>query len=232
MKINQKILSIPPYVSTSWKNVVSLHLDGQILVIGLVNGSTIEIPGLERPILENVFAAHEKYLEMEAMGTLPQTGPSPSPIFPPGNSALMSFPLAMGPDGDIGQMLQHNSAASDSPDLPPEMLEKIGSMTKMMGIESPDQLPKPEPHCNCTHCQIMRAIRGSEENLVEEEEEEEVSDDDLRFKEWDIEQVENNLYLIANPLNKTEHYSVFLGNPVGCTCGRANCEHIKAVLNS
>ncbi len=231
MKVNPKILSIPPYISTSWKNVISLHLEGATLVIGLVNGSTIEIPGLDTPSLEGIFAAHEKYVELEVSGDLPQTGPAPSPIFPPGNSALMSFPMQIGIDGEMGNILQHNSEASDSPDLPKEMLEKVSSMTKALGFEDNDQLPKPEPHCNCMHCQIMRVIRDDSED-VSFEDEEEITDEDLTFREWDIAQVKENLFSISNPLNKEEIYNVFLGSPVGCTCGNANCEHIKAVLNS
>ena len=230
MKINQKILSIPPYVSTSWKNVISLHYEGGILIIGLVNGSTIEIPGLDRTVLENVFAAHEHYLELEASGNLPQTGPAPSPVFPPIDSALLNFPMQIGIDGEIGGMLQHNSDASDSPDLPLEMLAKISSITKAMGFTNSDQLPKPEPHCNCTHCQIMRAIRAEETAAAEEDEE--ITDEDLHFRDWDIEQVGDKLFSVANPLQKDEYYRVFLGSPVGCTCGIPNCEHIKAVLNS
>ena len=61
---------------------------------------------------------------------------------------------------------------------------------------------------------------------------EEISEEDLRFREWDIEQKGENLYLVRNPLNQKEEYNVFLGNPVGCTCGKDNCEHIRTVLNS
>jgi hypothetical protein len=48
MRINNKILSIPPYISTSWKNIASLYLDVKdaenILVIVLAQGTSIEIP--------------------------------------------------------------------------------------------------------------------------------------------------------------------------------------------
>jgi hypothetical protein len=61
---------------------------------------------------------------------------------------------------------------------------------------------------------------------------EEISDDDLKFRDWEIAQTEANLYSVTNPLDPSEHYSVFLGEPLGCTCGSKNCEHIKAVLKS
>jgi hypothetical protein len=35
-----------------------------------------------------------------------------------------------------------------------------------------------------------------------------------------------------NPLDHKEHYNVFLGDPIGCSCGNNNCEHIQAVLKS
>ncbi len=52
MKINNQILSIPPYISTSWKNIASLHVESQdstiYLVVTLLSGARIEIPQLER----------------------------------------------------------------------------------------------------------------------------------------------------------------------------------------
>ncbi len=238
MKINQKILSIPPYISTSWKNVVSLHLQQQngaaVLLIGLVNGSTIEIPGLDKQILEATFAAHEKFLEQDCISAGPK-GPPPGSIIPPGmmedSSAILSLPLRFGLDANMGNLLQHNPEASDSPDLPKEVIEKIASFSKVVGFDNIDNFPKPEPHCNCMHCQVMKAMQESTHDHHEEEEEE-ISEDDLRFREWDIEQKGENLYIITNPLNAEEHYNVFLGKPVGCTCGQPNCEHIRAVLNS
>ena len=61
---------------------------------------------------------------------------------------------------------------------------------------------------------------------------EEVTDEDLKFRTWDIKQPGKKLYLVTNPLDNNENYNVFLGKPVGCTCGQKYCEHIKAVLNS
>lgn len=234
MKINQKILSIPPYISTSWKNVVSLHLEKRdglnVLIIGLVNGSTIEIPNLDQKTLEATFAAHTKYMELTT-----ESSPKGN-LFPQGMlqdpQAGMSLPLNLGMDLNMGSILEHNQEAANTPDLPKEMLARVTSFSKVMGPNSIDQFPKPEPHCNCMHCQIMRAVREETPEEVSMQEEEEISEEDLRFREWDIEQKGENLYLVRNPLNQKEEYNVFLGNPVGCTCGKDNCEHIYAVLNS
>ncbi|MBS0629336.1 MAG: hypothetical protein JSS30_03820 [Verrucomicrobia bacterium] len=239
MKINPKILCIPPYISTSWKNVLSLHMDRReghpILVIGLLNGSTIEIPRLESIELEAIFNAHQKHLEQEAAQTQPPK-PSSQPTVLPGMNieagGLISFPLPFSIEGNnMGNLLQHNQDAADSPDLPKEVLEKIAGLTKAIGFDNPDNFPKAEPHCNCMHCQIMRVFHQEPESH-EEQQEEVVTDQDLQFRDWDIRQAGDKLYVVSNPLCAGEHYNVFLGSPVGCTCGEHNCEHIRAVLNS
>lgn len=237
MKVNNKILSIPPYISTSWKNVISLHIENRsesrILVIGLVNGSTIEIPNLDPATLQVVFAEHEKHLEQDLSSKPSETSAILPEGFPGGGSAILSLPLNLGMDANMGNLLQHDGAAADSPDLPVEMIEQIAQLSKAIGLDNLENFPKPEPHCNCMHCQIMRVVRSEDqEEHLEAEGEEEITDADLRFREWDIEQKDVNLYVVANPFNKDEKFNVFLGNPVGCTCGEENCEHIRAVLNS
>lgn len=235
MKINSKILSIPPYISTSWKNVVSLHKNEDILIIGLFNGSKIEIPHLDPTVLKAVFAAHEKYLEQDSNANHKNINSLP-PNFPPNfsgdTSAIFTFPFRIGMDSNIGNLLQHNPEAAHSPDLPKEILEKIAAFSKMAEFENTNNFPKPEPHCNCTHCQIMRMIHDDKDQSPQNEELEEISIEDLRFREWDIQQAGEKLYLVSNPFNAEEHYNVFLGHPIGCTCGKHNCEHIRAVLNT
>jgi len=93
-------------------------------------------------------------------------------------------------------------------------------------------IPKGEPHCNCPYCQIANAMQGTVSEVEEKEVEEEVTEDDLKFREWDIKQEGDKLYIVTNPLDADEHYQVFLGTPVGCTCGQKNCEHIRTVLSS
>ena len=100
-------------------------------------------------------------------------------------------------------------------------------------------MPAAEPHCNCMYCQIARAFSDKEslvdQDTVNPEIEEAVSDVELTFREdWIInpESSNKNLYLVINPSDEAEKYTVFLGKPIGCTCGEKNCEHIRAVLNS
>jgi hypothetical protein len=66
----------------------------------------------------------------------------------------------------------------------------------------------------------------------QEAKEELVSDDELKFRTWDISQSNEKLYIVSNPLDDHEHYSVYLGEPIGCTCGQKLCEHVRAVLNN
>lgn len=218
MKINNKILSLPPYISTAWKNVVSLQVESHQglwgLTVELSSGNRIFIPNLDRPSIDRIFACHASYLEeQEAALQRPSTFALPLPMNLPGIESLTG-------------MLQHNPAQAETPPLPAELLEKVSSLAKSMGVEEGALLPKAEPHCNCPHCQVMRAVSG------EAIEEEVVSDDDLKFRSWDIEQSADKLYTVTNPLDEKEHYNVFLGEPVGCTCGNKNCEHIQAVLKS
>ncbi|MGE0197832.1 MAG: hypothetical protein AB7N99_02340 [Simkaniaceae bacterium] len=241
-KVNHKILSIPPYISTSWKNVNTLHvkeLDGKrVLVIVLHNGTMIDIPNLDSELIEQVFAAHTLYVEQESKE--PQVE-SLKHYEPPkmGSETSFSFgiPFQMsGGEGidNVSSFLQHNPDQADAPRMPLEVIQKITSITKALGMDMEQMsIPKAEPHCHCPYCQIARAIQeGNEETVADEDLDVEISDDDLRFRDWDIKQEGDKLYIVTNPLNSAEHYQVFLGNPVGCTCGEKNCEHVRTVLNS
>lgn len=237
-KINDKILSIPPYVSTSWSNINTLHMkeiEGKpVLVVVLHNGTMIEVPHLEPSVVEQVFAAHGKFLEQE---TEQPSSDSLKHFEPNRDSSDVSFSFGLpfklnGNEGieNLGAFLQHNPDQGDAPNLPPEIITKITSITKALGMDMEQMsIPKAEPHCNCVYCQIARAMQNGEQEL---EEEEPVSDEDLSFRDWEIKQEGDELYLVTNPLDKEEHYQVFLGNPVGCTCGQKNCEHIRMVLSS
>lgn len=236
MRINHKVLNIPPYLSTSWNNVLSLQAERQgssyTLVVTLTEGSRVEVPDLEQAIVDTIFAAHARFHEIEHHA-------QKSPVMPVEGMAGLPVKFGLGLEG-LGPVLQHNQEQYDSPDLPIEVLNKISQLTKTMGFEEFSALPKPEPHCNCPHCQIAKAIQqgASEGGLVDEAQmkneptEEEVSDADLRFRTWDIVQTSEKLYTVSNPIDNKEYYNVFLGSPVGCTCGSKNCEHIKAVLNT
>jgi hypothetical protein len=224
MKINHLILNIPPHISTSWDNIASIHKDGSSLIVTLKSKNRIKIPNLEDNVIELIFDAHAKHLE----NSLTQTGLKKS------NVPASGFPIKFGIEGldSFASAMHHDPRLSNSPDLPKDVLEKIASISKAMGIEDKEALPKPEPHCNCPHCQIAKALNNQNGKSLSENDCEDVSDDDLKFRDWDISQTGEKLYTVTNPLNTKEQYSVYLGTPLGCTCGQKNCEHLRAVLNS
>lgn len=220
MRITPKLLSIPPYISTSWDNISSLYIklrEGTpILKIALLDGAQVEIENLSQSEIDAIFHAHAEFamddppLKKDANATS-HTFTLP---FKSGELSLDSFESHM----------QHNPAQANLPPLPPKVLEKIAAMIKALGLEDPSILDKPEDNCNCIYCQLSRSLQNDTEELVEES--------DLQFRDWEVSQKEDKLYHVTNPLDKNEYYDVFLGDPIGCTCGSKNCEHIKAVLKT
>lgn len=250
MKINSKILSIPPYISALWMHVASIYTKNDCLFVHLTDNSTVEIPHLDEMTIDNIFKAHALSMEKPAHPHLPELKQMLAPgisnplsaQLPPGMSIVeMPFQLNLtGSPEDIGasSIFQHNPLQQATPDIPNEIIEKIISVAKVV---APDDLiasfPKPEPHCNCVHCQIGRTIHPDSAHEVVQVldevvvQEEPISDADLQFQKWKISRTGEQLYAVTNP-DTNELYSVHLGSPVGCTCGEANCEHIVAVLRS
>lgn len=242
MKITPKILHLPPYLSTSWAQVSALYVKEGKLVVSLKDGTQVHIPGLANDLLEAIFSAHAAFIENQQRHSEKQ-----SPI---------QFIQASMPETD-GQSLrfnfenldsfqsamQHNPSQAGMPDLPKEILTKIAAIARAVAPEDIASIPKPEPHCNCMHCQIAKAIleRFDQEGKPQEEkitladsieQEEEISEADLGFQQWEIVQSGEKLYTVINRLDTQEKYSVYLGHPVGCTCGKQGCEHVLAVLKS
>ncbi len=243
MKITSQILSIPPYISTSWKNIASLHMEDQathlILIVTLLNGTRIEVPHLDPAMADAIFTAHARYLEQDEKSIAPKPFPKTPFSLPIINEQMITmeipFKSGLADMSGFGTLLQHNSEQANTPDLPPDVLEKITVIAKSMGIDDPNAVPKPEPHCNCMRCQIARAMQAGVSDQDEKKgqnPEEIVSDEDLKFCDWKVEQSDDKLYIVTNPLDEKEQYNVFLGDPVGCTCGKSHCEHIHAVLKS
>lgn len=249
MKFTEKYLSIPPYISTSWSNVKALQMAGNLLVITMSDDSQVHVPDLDFEELEKVFDAHASYLEGQSCEHTPRQPQQDHADEAFGDTLLdkgqggLPFKFGMMPGAEgLGAAMQHSIEHANSPDLPKEILQKIASIATIIAPEDMGDVPQPEPHCNCPHCQIARAINeglgntvrpfsGAEEQIVEETEED-VSDEDLTFQQWQIEQSGDQLFTVTNKLDSEEKYSVFLGEPVGCTCGKQGCEHILAVLHS
>ena len=203
MQITPQILSIPPYLSTTWDNISVLKPEslGEIfsLTVILKNGDRVTVPSLTKSEISSIFEAHAK-----SVATLPQK--------------------QGGFIASINEPLHHNPEQSDLPEIPPEVLGKISLLTKAFNLEGTSSFEElAQTNCNCIYCQMKRALTPTEEKI---------DDLDLVFRDWEIKELSNNLYTVTNPLNLNEHYNVFLGEPIGCTCGHKNCEHIKAVLQS
>jgi hypothetical protein len=227
VKITPKLLSIPPHLATSWKEIISLSWDEprNLLVVVLRHRAPIEIPGLERPAIDAIFEAHSRFSESAEIPALQNTVPF-----------NFSFPMKL--DGAISEPftapLHHNPQQANMPNLPLEFLTKVREILHAFGLDRAENASPAEPSCNCPYCQIARTPLNSAGGSAEEAiiTEEEVSSKDLTFRTWDIKQTAEKLYLVTNPLDEREQYSVFLGDPLGCTCGQKNCEHIRAVLNT
>ncbi len=220
MKITPKILSIPPYISTHWENIQSICLqtieEKPYINLHLKDGSKIQIPDLSESEIDEIFFAHVNFAESE------------KEFFSSKNDSIsfaIPFPSDISPAEMISSNLQHNPEQSHLPPIPVHILSKI---TKMIGSLKLTENPfdeQPVAGCNCIYCQLAS-------NANPESQEEEVTDEDLTFRDWIIIQKENSLYHVENPLDNNETYNVYLGEPIGCTCGCKNCEHIKAVLNT
>lgn len=239
LKITNKILCIPPYISTSWSHVVALHVKDNVLVVSLAGGDKIDIPNLTDSQIETIFNYHASYIENKPnrpSSIPPEVMNSPfigSPQLPSSNEEVgEAFRFSFGTpiEGLPGMMMQHDPSQKDAPDLPAELLHKISLIVKVIGPTDLSLLPKEESGCNCFHCQITKALR--QESEIDSHEEPEISENDLHFEEWTITQVGDKLYSVISKLDPNEKYNVYLGEPIGCTCGKVGCEHILAVLRS
>lgn len=238
MKITLKILSIPPYISTSWAQIRTLYMQETNLIVSLIDGTLITIPHLTPQEVEMIFTTHSAFVEHEQSSARflknPQTG-----TFSEGQNieGIASMHLNMENIESFSSALHHNSEQANMPNLPKEILKKIAGIAKIIAPSEIQNMPKPEPHCNCPHCQIARAIHEiegekTEENQIVSKHEEVINEKDLSFQQWEINQLDEHLYSVTNRLDTSEKYNVFLGQPIGCTCGNTGCEHILAVLKS
>jgi len=238
MKINTKVLSIPPYISTSWENVSSLNMDEDniTLIVVLKSGKQVSIPKLSSATLNDIFVAHADFLDQNPQNTLP-TG-SLANLGQSLNIGLAPGQLGMEGLENFTGMMQHDPNQKNAPPLPKEILEKISNVAKALGLDAQAfNIPGGEPHCNCPYCQISKAMHGNlnldnTPDITNYDEDDTSTDSDLLFREWDITQLNDKLYDVVSALDNAERYQVYLGKPIGCTCGKNNCEHVIAVLKS
>lgn len=229
IKINEKILSIPSYISTKWSNIVSIYMNNGLLHINLLDENIIPIPDLDKETIDLIFKYHALYLESHQDDLtndyeLSYGKNDISEILEQVNTTMQ---IGIGPMHGIANSMQHNPRQSDAPDLPQEILEKIAAISKILKADNAI-LPEAFPSCNCFHCQIARTLNPCKKD----ENEESIYDSELNFQQWDIAQTGENLFSVMNRLDHNESYHVYLGEPIGCTCGKQGCEHIIAVLKT
>ena len=248
MNITHTHITIPPYISTTWERVSSLFMKETALIVSMLDGREISIPDLTPDIVEHVFSAHAEFLGNQIKKNNLSKDTRKTVIQ---EETEQFFPLPFSIQtlenmGQMGQMLQHNPAHSDLPQIPPDIAAKIASLAKVISEEEILSMPLPESKCNCLYCQINRILRAtigqnleneeqktpSTPNLLKQDENETVTDEDLKFEEWAVQEIRENMYSVTSKLDPKEQYTVYLGTPVGCTCGKSNCEHIVAVLRS
>lgn len=228
IKVTLKGLSIPPLLSTAWDNILSLSMSGNDLQVKLTDGALINVPNLTPEQIDLIFEKHQKFLDTA------DAAPAPKKAFrldiAPSDEGKLGF-VAF---DELGSMMQHDPSQADLEDLPAQVLEKISLLSQSLPMLGLDQLPQAVEGCNCMHCQITRALTSGFEQPAPEQFliEEPISEKELQFSEWSIIETGDKLYTVINKLDPTEEYHVFLGNPIGCTCGNNKCEHILAVLKS
>lgn len=228
MDLNIKYFSFPPYLSTAWEQVAALSITpSHQIVFHLVNRESVTLPLLSPSETDAIFKTHAEFLQQQikTLSHKKETGGERDSI----------YRFALGSPDGISVAMHHNPAQSNAPDLPKEMLAKIAQISKILSLDENQNYAEVEPHCNCYHCQIARAIH---QNLVQAKgekalgEEEPISDKDLEFQQWEITQTGDKLFSVVNKIDRQEQYSVYLGQPIGCTCGKQGCEHILVVLKS
>ena len=239
IKITDKILSVPPYISTQWDNVLHIYVKEGDLIVSLKDGTSVTISGLQADEIEQIFSAHVQFLEHYVTAKQPSREPwSKNFLIEQLFSSGLPLKIAVGAQELLTAALQHNPAYADLPPMPEEVTSKIATLAKMISPEEVLALPTAEPNCNCIYCQINRILRKAilpeeqPDHPLFDEAQEKVKEEDLSFEQWEVKLLSDKMYEVINKLDPHEHYTVYLGDPIGCTCGKPKCEHIVAVLRS
>ncbi|HRD55903.1 MAG TPA: hypothetical protein PLC42_05855 [Parachlamydiaceae bacterium] len=245
MKINEKVLSIPPYLSTTWQYVASIKMKGALLSVTLIDGDSINIPNLSEENTQLIFKMHATHIEAASMQELSlkknsETEKKQLSIL--SNALLESqnpFSLKFGFEAFDGMnaIAEHNPLEMDAPDLPAPLLDNLSQVAKIITKEDAAFFPEDVANCNCFHCQITRTINQNLKKKIAEElkmieEDEIVLDKELEFNQWNVIAEGKEFFTVINKLDDQEQYKVFLGSPVGCNCGKDHCEHIIAALRT
>jgi hypothetical protein len=268
MSVTRKAFHLPPFISTSWAHVVSLHMEHedheQLLVVTLTNGAQICIPGLEERLLRHIFQMHAEVMENHPPSAVSSEVAVAVKESESARSVAARIPFTE--NGDLAvtmngieawqavgenhgglleglsidpsrlqsleqDLLEHRPELTDSAPLPPLLLQRMSLMGRFLHPQLLAQMPRAEDGCGCPFCQLHRVLHGEPPDTALPAVAE-VQDDELRFRSWLIEQQDDHVFVVSNPEDAQESYRVFLGDPLGCTCGHVRCEHVRAVLQS
>ena len=249
MIINDKQLYIPPIISTSWDNILLLYVVEGQLMVHLKDHKVVPISGLAIETMEKIFDMHSRFLSNATTKSFKNPEASLAKalnnLFNATQDGQITMPIrlsALPTDAfPLGASLQHNPSQSDFPSLPQEAVDKISLLAKALPLDGILSMPPPQEECNCLYCQVLRIMRQTtlaenhnvpDHPTLNASSDEPVKDEELQFQQWDILKVTEQVYTVTNRLDSMEQYQVHLGNPIGCTCGRQECDHILAVLKS
>ncbi len=249
-----KHFSIPLRFSANWSDVTAISFDNDELKICLNSGQEVFFKDLDLKTVDNIFKQHSKYISSlenqeasEKQTPQKKSNEAPSPteqtnqdhtfeVLQKGLKEVVSMTMKLGGSaiGELGAILEHNPAHAELPPLPQDMAERMKVLSNIIPKEDLEAMNPPIEGCNCLYCQIQRIIRNESSKTFETSphEEDAVDDKELEFSEWQVTSIGDKLYSVVNKLDTNEEYRVFLGEPMGCTCGRPHCEHIVAVLRS
>ncbi len=235
---SEKLLSIPPFFATSWDQVAALKATETSLHIYLKSGQEVILPGVDSKTVQSIFLKFNHLVEGSIKFQLPEKTEQDKAFeaIQKGLKEVLSLTMKLGISalGKIETVLEHNPGHAQLPPLPAEMIDRIQVLANIIPKEDLAAMSPPIAGCNCLYCQIQRIIRSKEPSIEigHADKEEVVEDQELQFSEWSVTPIADKLYKVNNKLDPHEEYQVFLGDPMGCTCGKPHCEHIIAVLRS
>ena len=216
---------------------MSLHVADDLLMVTLKDGTTCAIPHLPKETIEQIFSLHAESSDANQKEDLHNLVDSMRSGF----KELVNIFAKLGTNslGSLGKALEHDPNNANLPELPPDLVKKVEVLLTVIPKEDILSMPEGLPGCHCMYCQINRILRESVlsketdvPDILAEGQSEPVEEKDLVFSEWIVESIGEKLYKVTNRLDPSEGYRVFLGEPIGCTCGKPHCDHVLAVLRS
>lgn len=228
MKINKNMLSIPPYITTTWDNITCVQAcvvqdEFVDIKICLADGEKVEVPHVPEKIFNKIRDEYEKFIESSSINTPADLGGIASGIADIFQGANRELP-AIGRGENVGvigfPVSGHPRQHHEAPVLGKEALRQI---TKTLGEKAfeGEYITK----CNCIYCQSCR--------FVQDKKNKESGEKPLEFSDaWLVEEVGTDKFIVRDKMKESNVFTVYLKPKIICSCGSNVCEHIKATLFS